>query len=161
MATYWELLKHPQWQRKRLEVLTRSNFSCENCGATDKTLNVHHSYYEKGKKPWEYQADTLQSLCEDCHKDAQDWMTLLHRQIGSMPLDEQEELYGVALGMAAERLNDGAPIGVASYGVAVGLARHFGTNAGFLIDLTVDGMLSVEGLRQKIWDATVYKTERP
>ena len=31
-------------------------------------LNVHHTYYIKGRKPWEYGNDTLVTLCENCHK---------------------------------------------------------------------------------------------
>lgn len=31
-------------------------------------LNVHHNYYTRGKKPWEYPDDALVTLCEDCHK---------------------------------------------------------------------------------------------
>lgn len=33
-----------------------------------KGLNVHHTYYTKGCKPWEYENDSLVTLCEDCHK---------------------------------------------------------------------------------------------
>lgn len=34
-----------------------------------KGLNVHHKYYIRGKKPWEYPDDeALVTLCEDCHK---------------------------------------------------------------------------------------------
>lgn len=33
-----------------------------------KGLNVHHTYYTKGHKPWEYEDDSLVTLCEDCHK---------------------------------------------------------------------------------------------
>jgi len=33
-----------------------------------KGLNVHHTYYIKGHKPWEYENDALVTLCEDCHK---------------------------------------------------------------------------------------------
>lgn len=32
------------------------------------TLNVHHSFYETGKAPWEYDTDTLFTVCECCHK---------------------------------------------------------------------------------------------
>lgn len=35
-----------------------------------KGLNVHHTYYIKGKAPWEYEDDALITLCEDCHKKA-------------------------------------------------------------------------------------------
>jgi len=32
-------------------------------------LNIHHNYYIRGKKPWEYpNGDALVTLCEDCHK---------------------------------------------------------------------------------------------
>ena len=31
-------------------------------------LNVHHKYYVRGKKPWEYYDDALVTLCADCHK---------------------------------------------------------------------------------------------
>lgn len=51
---YWQLLKDPRWQRKRLEVLNRANFACRECGGTDLTLHVHHRYYISGRKPWEY-----------------------------------------------------------------------------------------------------------
>lgn len=33
-----------------------------------KGLNIHHTYYIKGRKPWEYDKDVLVSLCENCHK---------------------------------------------------------------------------------------------
>lgn len=65
--TYSELLRDPRWQRKRLEVLQREDFTCEDCGAKDKTLNVHHDKYRPGAAPWEYDASELRCLCEDCH----------------------------------------------------------------------------------------------
>lgn len=34
---------------------------------TPKALNVHHKYYVNGKTPWEYDNDTLVTLCQDCH----------------------------------------------------------------------------------------------
>ena len=66
--TYYDLLRHPNWQRKRLEILERADFTCEQCGDTEKTLNVHHKRYRKGAKPWEYENHELSSLCEDCHQ---------------------------------------------------------------------------------------------
>ncbi len=32
-----------------------------------KGLNIHHKYYISGLKPWEYNNDALETLCEDCH----------------------------------------------------------------------------------------------
>ena len=66
-AEYWQLLRDPRWQKKRLEVMQRDEFSCATCGNAAATLNVHHIKYRKGAKPWEYDADELQTLCENCH----------------------------------------------------------------------------------------------
>lgn len=65
--SYWELLRDPKWQRKRLERMEIANFTCEACEAADKTLNVHHKLYRKGAKPWEYENHELEVLCEPCH----------------------------------------------------------------------------------------------
>ncbi len=97
--SYLELLKDPRWQRMRLEVLSLAQFACEECGAEDKTLHVHHSYYEKGLAPWEYPEESLHALCEDCHRQAQNQLLLLHRQIGQLLLGDVEQLYGYALGL--------------------------------------------------------------
>lgn len=66
--TFAEQIKHPNWQRKRLEVMEAAGFECENCGAHDVTLNVHHKQYVKGRLYWEYERHELACLCEDCHK---------------------------------------------------------------------------------------------
>jgi hypothetical protein len=65
--TYYEKLKDPRWQRKRLEIMESSNFTCSHCGANDQTLNVHHLYYEKNLQPWEYDNRFLKCFCEGCH----------------------------------------------------------------------------------------------
>ena len=33
-----------------------------------KGLNIHHTYYMRGCKPWEYKNESLVTLCESCHK---------------------------------------------------------------------------------------------
>ena len=73
MIDYNELLRDPQWQRKRLEIMQRDDFQCCACGNTKETLNVHHIKYEKGKNPWEYDNNMLITLCESCHKNEKDW----------------------------------------------------------------------------------------
>lgn len=64
---YADDLKHPKWQKKRLEIMQRDNFTCQMCGAKDKPLHVHHLVYKKGQKPWEYEDNSLITLCEECH----------------------------------------------------------------------------------------------
>lgn len=81
MATrkpYWEKLRDPRWQKKRLEIMERDKFKCCQCGDMSSTLNVHHGYYERGLDPWEYDDDTLWTLCERCHEDAGLELTFIH-----------------------------------------------------------------------------------
>ncbi len=66
--SYIELLRDPQWQRKRLEILNRDDFTCQACAEKTKTLHVHHKRYRRGCKPWEYDGADLVTLCEDCHE---------------------------------------------------------------------------------------------
>lgn len=67
--SYSDLLKRPEWQEKRLKIMSRDKFSCRKCGNEQKrTLHVHHYWYERGKKPWEYPDEALITLCDQCHE---------------------------------------------------------------------------------------------
>jgi hypothetical protein len=66
--SYLYKLKDPRWQKKRLEILNIHNFTCEECGSTEKELHVHHRFYIKGREPWEYDNDVFQVLCNSCHE---------------------------------------------------------------------------------------------
>ena len=68
MKSYQNLLSSPKWQRKRLEVLNKSNFTCEVCGDNEATLHVHHKRYVNKARPWDTPDELLISLCESCHK---------------------------------------------------------------------------------------------
>jgi hypothetical protein len=70
---YKEQIKHPKWQKKRLEILERDNFTCCDCTSCEKTLNVHHLKYEKNRFIWDYHNDDLITLCQDCHKSIHDY----------------------------------------------------------------------------------------
>jgi 5-methylcytosine-specific restriction endonuclease McrA len=65
--SYQELLKDVRWQTKRKAVLARDQYICQDCGASNILLNVHHKYYDQDLPPWEYPSDALITLCEDCH----------------------------------------------------------------------------------------------
>lgn len=65
--TYSELLRDPRWQKMRLKIMERDGFKCRICGNEKGTLNVHHKVYKSGKKPWEYDAHKLVTVCEPCH----------------------------------------------------------------------------------------------
>jgi len=67
MSKYSDKLKDPRWQKKRLEVLELRGWACEVCCDKESPLHVHHSFYIKGKQPWEYETTWLRVLCSDCH----------------------------------------------------------------------------------------------
>lgn len=65
---YIDSFKNPKWQKKRLHILSRDNFTCQMCGEKETPLHVHHFYYKKNCKPWEYSDNAMVTLCERCHK---------------------------------------------------------------------------------------------
>ena len=62
------MLSHPDWQKKRLEVMQRDSFTCRDCNSKDKELHVHHLYYVQGKKPQDYPLSAYKTLCFQCHE---------------------------------------------------------------------------------------------
>ncbi len=87
-TTYAELLRDPRWQRLRLEIMQRDDFACRECGSKSATLNVHHTYYVRGRAPWEYEASILRTLCEPCHKSISEAITFIRQFIGALSLKE-------------------------------------------------------------------------
>ncbi|HQR20070.1 MAG TPA: hypothetical protein PKV98_04345 [Burkholderiaceae bacterium] len=67
--TYYEKLKDPRWQKRRLDILARDEWMCQACYDAESTLHVHHIAYRKGAEPWEYPDHMLVTLCEECHED--------------------------------------------------------------------------------------------
>ena len=67
-TSYSSLLRRKEWKEKRKEIFKLKGKACSKCGAT-KHLQVHHLYYQDGKKPWEYPNDALVVLCKKCHEE--------------------------------------------------------------------------------------------
>ena len=44
--TYQELLERPEWQDKRLEILKRDKFKCQNCDNSEPTKELYLGLYE-------------------------------------------------------------------------------------------------------------------
>jgi len=65
VSDYDEKLKDPRWQRKRLKILERDGWACQQCGCRD-DLHVHHRVYYGD--PWEAPDESLITLCERCHE---------------------------------------------------------------------------------------------
>lgn len=81
--TYASKLKDPRWQKRRLEIPSRDNFTCRLCGDKTTELHVHHAYYERGYEPWDYPDDMLITFCEPCHDQVTELVKSLSRGVSS------------------------------------------------------------------------------
>jgi 5-methylcytosine-specific restriction endonuclease McrA len=68
--TYKEQLRDPRWQRVQSLIRERDKYKCRICGDASSFLHVHHIYYQNGLKAWEYDHDSMITLCESCHEFA-------------------------------------------------------------------------------------------
>lgn len=89
----------PLWQKCRLKVLEYAEFRCQLCGDKRTTLHVHHSYYLKGKKPWQYPMGSMIVLCEKCHK----WVHARQKEEKHARFYEQHEITQVAPSLSPEK----------------------------------------------------------
>lgn len=68
-SKYGEKLLDPRWQKLRLQVFQRDEFTCQLCSAKDRTLHLHHAAYcPWSDDPWETPAAVLFTVCADCHE---------------------------------------------------------------------------------------------
>ena len=139
---YWELLRHPNWQRKRLEVMQRDNFLCQQCGSADKTLNVHHTYYTKGAMPWEYPIESLRTFCEECHSGYHATNEKLKKSLGLLHEFNLQQVLGFVTGILIEdgHFKRHDLVTVSSYEFAAGIGLHYSLSAESVI-----GMLNTKG----------------
>jgi uncharacterized protein YlaI len=79
---YSKLLTAEEWQEKRLRILNRSGWLCEECHERP-AENVHHRCYVGGRKPWQYTDFELQALCRWCH---------MHKHLRQLSEREKYEL---------------------------------------------------------------------
>lgn len=86
--SYSEKLKDVRWQCKRREILERDENKCKHCGEVEGQMHVHHTSYSRGREPWEYENDSLVTLCWACHLDLEDQREELHKALA--PLTWQE-----------------------------------------------------------------------
>lgn len=91
---YIQQLKDPRWQRKRLEMLEGSSWSCDECGCVDRTLHVHHKQYIKGRLAWEYSNYELAVLCEECHESEHASEKIMKTVLASTNTAENAALLG-------------------------------------------------------------------
>lgn len=111
---YAQKLKDPRWQERRRQILERDESTCQLCGTTDGTLNVHHAHYITGREPWEYEDEYLKTLCEPCHLKWHDAQNRLLMAASCLIGHEQfEELVGFAKAFAGSFANSLDPPSIA------------------------------------------------
>lgn len=122
--TYAEKLLDPRWQKRRLEALSLSNFSCECCFDGTKTLHVHHKHYIKDREVWEYEDSQLAVLCHECHKLQHNRKERFEDLIARLPLDGPgniDEIYCLVAGFIKHSvsLSDSYEIDMYNIGLVV------------------------------------------
>lgn len=64
---YHEELNDKRWHKKREKILVLCKHKCSICNSSI-NLHIHHHYYIKGHKAWEYPNNALTALCAECHE---------------------------------------------------------------------------------------------
>jgi hypothetical protein len=64
---YAEKLRNPKWQKKRLNIFNRDNWTCTICGDMETELQVHHTKYTVND-PWDELDYNLITVCCLCHQ---------------------------------------------------------------------------------------------
>jgi len=139
--SYADKLRDPRWQKKRLEVLNRFGWACDDCGAADEELHVHHRYYEKGVEPWGYEDDCYQALCKTCHERRTEYDRRAARILGTLPADKRHRAMAFIAGLG--RSNGVDQHDLPSYTFTWKNAREFSRGRG----LPLEECYTEEGLR--------------
>lgn len=105
MSAYQELLKRPEWKKRRAEIIELAGCRCEDCGrclvgcevcdhheSFVKQLEVHHRHYVRGRKPWEYPDVAFLCICRDCHEERTLTTDVIKMALGLLSCRDQELL---------------------------------------------------------------------
>ncbi len=98
---YMEKLRDPRWQKRKAEVIERDGYQCTRCpaGLNDgRNLQVHHGYYSREFEfPWEYPIESLFTLCEKCHPQAEIVRAQVYEALGKLHGKYQHHIYYLLL----------------------------------------------------------------
>jgi len=71
-----EQYQHPLWQKKKNEIYVRDGWTCQSCKKDcyqlAAQLHAHHIYRVKNYHLWDYDNESIITLCRDCHEKADD-----------------------------------------------------------------------------------------
>lgn len=138
-----EQYRHPLWQKRRLEIMEKAEFECSFCGAREKTLNVHHKHYIKGRNVWDYSDDELECLCEECHAKIHGVRQALNALIADSGMLDM--VYGYALGIQWRIDHDAGkntPVYLANWEQSAGFSDGLSVDWNTIQDNIVDGVFT-------------------
>ena len=141
---FFEKYKDPRWQKKRLEILERDNFCCQDCGSKVDHLHIHHMYYEKGLNPWEYSDESLITLCENCHKEIYNNQLKLQKLIAKLGPYFLDMIIGICYGLLFaydDNYYNNKKIKIENYPMAEGIYYIWGILPKKLINSLKKGIL--------------------
>lgn len=71
MGEFKKLYRNKKWFEFAENVKIRDSFKCVRCGRGkyEVVLQVHHQFYIKDLKPWEYSLSDCITLCRGCHAE--------------------------------------------------------------------------------------------
>lgn len=113
MSNLSSQLRDRRWQKRRLEILSRDDFTCRMCGSTDNTeqLHVHHLVYKRSLPIWDYPGNALITLCATCHTERiEDWQLAMCGFLNSMLLAFPSTTYEEEIDSVAEIARCGSMI---------------------------------------------------
>jgi len=96
---YKEQLKDNRWQVVAAKIKKRDG-CCQKCRSKDR-LEVHHLFYTYRLMAWEYNHDSLVTLCRACHEIETDATMYLKDQIKVMLMN------GIFASEIIEKLKNG------------------------------------------------------
>ena len=121
------MAKDTKWSALRKAILEQRPDGCESCGETGVRVNIHHRYYEAGKKKWNYPVESFEVLCNKCHGQADERRRKLARSSGKLDLNNTDRAMGYMEALAL--LDDGVgQITIRSHSQSSGVADLFGVS---------------------------------
>lgn len=110
---YMAKLRDPRWQKKKNRCLESDDYTCTWCGTDENgglNLQVHHGFYSREfKNPWEYPDESLFTLCEKCHPQAESVRDQIKEALGHLPPQFHHHIFYAIQGLF-DALENGEPL---------------------------------------------------
>lgn len=95
--SYARQLESEEWKSFSSDIRkARGNF-CECCRRSNVPTEIHHIFYEPGKKAWEHSEQDLVVLCSGCHRAFHQHLQAFRKNVFRLMRPEHLEILNVAL----------------------------------------------------------------